>query len=463
MHSLFDKLSRTVLSGASGLGAVLLATGCGPAENGPAGPKNVVLISIDTVRYDSLSVFGNPEPTSPAIDRVARMGTSFSNASASSPWTLPSHASLLSGLYPHRHRVRNHEHKLPEDIETLTEILAGSSMQTAGIVSVELLGKKHGFERDFDSFLYVPEWRELSSGDRFLANPGVEVTDRALKWLGRNADDPFFLFLHYYDAHSDYAPRSEYRERFVDPYEGRADGSTGQLLEVRSGTLEYTAEDAAHTKQLYEAEIRELDDQLARIFAYLDESGLADSTLVVVTSDHGEEFLEHGSVLHGRTYFDEVIRVPLILRGPGIPAGQVVDVPVSLVDVTPTILDQLGLPVPEAMQGLPLAGTWSAPEAWTRGTVIAEADWQNRLPESFWMIRGKRYKLIYDWRNKSPELYDMLEDPEEASDLSEEKPELTSALIQELEDTMESYRSGETRVEISEEELDRLRSLGYVR
>jgi len=458
MHPLVDKLIRTAWGG-----GLLLAAGCGDGQDALSRPTNVVLISIDTVRYDCLSVFGNPEPTSPAVDRLARMGTSFSNASASSPWTLPSHASLLSGLYPHRHRVRNHEHKLPEDVETLTEILSQSSMQTAGIVSVELLGKKHGFERDFDSFLYVPEWRGLSGGDRFLANPGVEVTDRALKWLERNADDPFFLFLHYYDAHSDYTPRSEYRERFVDEYDGRADGSTGQLLEVRSGSLSYTAEDAAHTRQLYEAEIRELDDQLARVFAYLDESGLADSTLVVVTSDHGEEFLEHGSVLHGRTYYDEVIHVPLILRGPGIPAGHVVDVPVSHVDVTPTVLELLGLPVPEGMQGLPLARSWTAPEGWERGAVIAEADWQNRLPESYWMIRSQRYKLIYDWRNESAELYDMRDDPGETRDIADESPELAGALIRELEGMMESYRTGETRIEISEEEIGRLRSLGYVR
>jgi len=426
-------------------------------------PRNVILISLDTVRADRLTCLGHSEKTSPTVDRLAREGTSFSNASASSPWTLPSHVSMLSGLYPHRHRVQLKEHGIPDDVETLATLLSPLPMATAGIVSSAVLTKKRGFGRGFDTYDYVTEFAHDPKRGRVIRNPGRFVTDRALKWLRQPKERPFFLFLHYYDAHSDYSPEKKYRDMFVDPYQGVADGSTGQLLNVRARKASFNDKDAAHLKQLYDAEIRQVDDQLARILTYLDESGLSKTTLVILTSDHGEEFLEHGSVLHGRTYYEEVIRIPLILRGPGMPVGKTIDVPVNLVDVPPTVLTSLGRPVPERMQGIDLAQLWRHPEAKHRSSVLAEGDWMNELPTMYRMVRNHRFKLIYDWRKHSTQLYDLQVDPLERQEISQTNPELVKVLLAEMKTLMRPQNAPETRVELSEEEIRRLRSLGYVR
>lgn len=441
---------------------VLAACSCDTDPEGSR-PRNVILISLDTVRQDRLTYAGHREKTSPTIDRLAREGTSFSNASASSPWTLPSHVSMLSGLYPHRHRVQLKEHGIPDDVETLATLLSPVPTATAGIVSSSVLAQKRGFGRGFDSYDYVSEFGYNSNQKKYIRNPGRFVTDKALQWLRQPKERPFFLFLHYYDAHSDYTPEKKYRDMFVDPYDGVANGSTSQLLKVRARKASFNDKDATHLKQLYDAEIRQVDDQLARIVSYLEETGLSKSTLVIVTSDHGEEFLEHGSVLHGRTYYEEVIRIPLILRGPGIPAGKTIDTPVNLVDISPTVLTLLGQPVPKQVQGMDLAQLWLQPEAQHRTTVLAEGDWMNELPAMYKMVRDHRFKLIYDWRKHTTQLYDLQADPLELQEISEKNPEVVKVLLGEMKNMMRSPNAPETRVELSEEEIRRLRSLGYVR
>ena len=271
------------------------------------------------------------------------------------------------------------------------------------------------------------------------------------------------MFLHYYDAHSDYAPEEKYRAMFVDPYEGTADGSTDHLRAVSAGTASLTKKGAAHLKQLYDAEIRQVDDEVAKVLAFLDESGLSKSTLIILTSDHGEEFLEHGSVLHGRTYYEEMIQVPLVLRGPGVPVGKAIETIVTLADISPTILTVLGQPVPDHMQGIDLTQLWRHPEKPHRSAVLAEADKLNELPLMYRMVRSQRYKLILEWRTEGTQLYDLRDDPLELQDISKKHPELVKALHGELTSLMRPPGAAATRVQFSEEELQRLRGLGYMK
>ena len=274
------------------------------ADGSPAKPRNLIIVSIDTLRADRLGCYGNERPTSPAIDRIAGEGVVFDDASAPSPWTKPSHASLLTGLYPSRNGAVAMESDMREDVVHLASHLAGRGFQTLAVVNSMFLNQ-HGLERGFQKLKYVP----FVQGNR-KSSP---VTASAIEMLRkRDRGKPVFALVHYMDVHSDYLSLPKYEKMFVRPYEGFADGTTQQLYRFAAGQFDLEEKDAAHLLDLYDAGIRQVDDELARLFGFLEDDGLLDDTLLVVLSDHGEEFLEHGSVLHGHTQFQEVVRVPLI-------------------------------------------------------------------------------------------------------------------------------------------------------
>jgi arylsulfatase A-like enzyme len=436
------------------VGALAGGVGCGLF--GPERTPNLLLISIDTLRPDHLGCYGYARPTSPALDALAARGVLFEDVSAPSPWTLPSHASLLTGLYPRRHGLESHAFQLPAAVHTLAEILAPRGFTTAAIVNSHNLSEKFGLQRGFGHFVYVQE----NVGD---VEPS-RVEKEALAWLGRGPKAPFFLFLHFYDVHSDYRSRSEYERRFARPYGGRVDGTTDQLMEQRAGRLELGPGDAEQLRDLYDAGIRQMDDGIARVLEALRVTGQLEGTVVVVTSDHGEEFLEHGGVLHGRTQYEEVIRVPLILTGPGLPAGVRIPEPVSLVDVKPTLLGLLGEPAPPGLDGIDVAPAWKdparrAPERF----VFAEADHHNDAVEgSKRAVRRGRFKLHYDMISGEARLFDLEKDPQELSPMPPEAAPEGAALMQELRESMLVKRERRKRPPLSPEEVERLRSLGYL-
>ncbi len=426
--------------------------------SGPGAPRNWILISLDTLRPDRLGVYGHDRDTSPALDALAAEGVVFDDAIATSPWTLPSHASLLTGLYPNRHVVRDHDSLLPADVRTAAEVLAAADFTTMAVASSPLLGPEYGLARGFERFRMCSPLGESLGAYRRVENRARAVTDAALELLEARGDDPFFLFLHYYDAHTDYAPDPQYRERFVDTPAGALDGRIESLSAVRSGELFPGAQDVAHVVQLYDAEVRQLDDQLARLFDYLAKSGLDEDTLVVVTSDHGEEFLEHGSVLHSRTYYEEVIRIPLILRGPGVAAGRRASGLASLVDVLPTALGLLGIPVLAELPGRDLLGP-ADPER----VVFAEGDYLNERGNTFRMARSADYKLIHNAYSGQSRLVDFAWDPDERRDSTGRAPEAVAELRAHLDAYLAENREPGVAPEASEERLEQLRQLGYVR
>ena len=425
-------------------------------------PKNLILISLDTVRRDRLSAYGYAKPTSPALRRIAEQGVRYERAVSVSPWTIPSHYTLFTGLYPNRHGVWDYQQALDEEIPTLAQLLAADGMRTLGIVSTQAIKSARSFGRGFERFRYLSEWRTDANGRRFIYNPGTEVTDLGLFWLDEIGDAPFFLFLHYYDAHSDYSPKPRFREAFVEPYAGALQGRTAELLQVRKGALRLEAADIAFLSQLYDAELRQLDDEIGRVARYMEKHGLDENTLLVIVSDHGEEFMEHGKILHGTSYYDETIAIPLILRGPGLPRGLRVEALTSLIDLPPTILGLLGREVPPSMQGIDLSADWiSGRSRARRPFVFAEADWKNEVPALYRMVRDERYKLIFNTRDESAELYDMAADPAEARDVSEELPQQTAHMRGAARNYMSDEYRAEPTEELSPEALEQLRALGY--
>jgi arylsulfatase A-like enzyme len=442
--------------------ALLALAACAPSPD--RAPPNLLLLSLDTLRADHLGCYGYPRGTSPHLDAVAAAGVLFEDVTSPSPWTLPAHASLLTGLYPSEHGVKEELMRLPPARPTLAERLAEAGYATRAIVNAHYVSARYGFGRGFEGFRYVSEWAGRRGVDRRVVNRAGPITDLALEWLSAPRERPFFLFLHYYTTHTPYAPAPAARERFVGPYAGAVRGETDELARLREEGALLSEADLRHLRDLYDAEIFELDAELSRLFAYLERSALARRTLVVVTSDHGEEFSDHGSLLHGRTHFQEVIRVPLLLHGAGLPAGRRVAAPVSLVDVTPTLLAAAGLPAPEDLPGLDLALYWGetrrAPrERW----LFAEADRHNAAGlDVLRTVRRGSEKLTLDRASGRLAFYDLARDPGEREDLSARDPARVAALREHLPAPRAPASPPEALPPLSEEEREGLRALGYL-
>lgn len=384
--------------------------------------RHLIVVSVDTLRPDHLGAYGYTRPTSPAIDRFALGGTLWEHAWATSPWTKPSHASLLTGRYPRRCGGQAMAGALAATSPHLAEWLASRGFETFAVVNASWL-KMDGLERGFGDL----EWIPYVQGRRV----GSPVTETAIARFERR--DParrLFAFVHYMDVHSDYVSLPRYEREFVRPYDGPVDGTTQQLYRFALGELRLGPADRQNLIDRYDAGIRQIDDRVGALLEHLARVGLADETLVVFVSDHGEEFGEHGSVIHGHTQYEEVLRVPLVMRGPGIERGRRVAGPVSLVDVVPTVLARLGLPAPAGLDGRDLLAPADGPRA-----LYAEADVTFPPPAPGFVPVGPHravsaggYKLHLDLETDRLALYDLELDPLERHDVRERHPRVAALL-----------------------------------
>ncbi|MFT5442444.1 MAG: arylsulfatase A-like enzyme [Myxococcota bacterium] len=475
-------------------------------------PQLVLVISLDTLRADHLGVYGYGRPTSPALDAFAEHAVIFEDASTTSPWTLPSHASIMTGMYPLEHGVVDQGTKMPQQVRTLAQRLGAVGYQRYAVVNSPWLKQGiFGFMRGFNIFQFVQ-----GGGSRVA--PNTLVTDQVLHWLRQESPQPKFIFAHYIDIHSDYVSLPEHERLFSGPYEGDIDGTTEQLLQLRisdelvegckrdfvpercldaSGnslanairTSQLDAAAVQHLKDRYDGGIHQTDAELGRIFSYLEESGRLEDAVIVVTADHGEEFMEHGSVFHMGTQYQEVIRVPLLIRGPGIPKGLRIHTPVSLVDIAPTLLHLAGARPMLGINGLDLAPLWqqvanrgsnadahrgsdSPPSAldaandFTDRPIFAEApgaqgEWRDE--EQFNAVRRGRFKLHQSIGGGRVELYDLSKDPDETENIATHQPAELEALRVLLDHRHgnDVHPKGES-AELGEEDREALRALGYL-
>lgn len=322
--------------------------GLGAARARRPAIDNVILISIDSLRSDRLGCYGNQRNTSPTLDRLAREGVRFETVTSTTSWTTPSHMSMLTGRDVLAHGVITDSDELPAGVPTLAGTLQAAGFATKGIVSAPFVGSRYGFSRGFDDY----DDRTIPAPTSFDAardEPAPIVTDLATKWLREHDGKRFFLFLHYWDVHYDYIPPAPYNTMFDPDYTGSITGAN--FIDNKAVNRRMSRRDLDHIIALYDGEIRWVDDHIARLLTVLDERGLSERTAIIVTADHGDEFFEHGFKGHGRTLYREVVQVPLIIRAPGLPAGEVVAEPASLVDVTPTVLDIAGVGAPAGVDG----------------------------------------------------------------------------------------------------------------
>jgi arylsulfatase A-like enzyme len=439
-------------------GLVLLA-GCGPSEPRPV---NVLFVVVDTLRHDHLGLHGSPRNTSPSIDRFAEDAVSFTHAYSPAPWTQPAVASILTGLYPGSHGLTSIA-RLPAEALTLTEILGQRGYVTGGVVSHVLLGERFNFDQGFDYFhtTEAPNPHSAVSTDEV-----TRQAEQALEWFSE-AERPFFLFVHYFDPHYNYVRHPEVG--FAAPSAGRLNG-TEDIEDLRA--MELSADEVQFIRDLYDEEIRHTDDGVGRLLDSLRRHGVYDETLVVVTADHGEEFLERGWLGHTRSLYEELTRVPLVVRFPGDSGGaRVVDAPVSLVSLTPTVLDVLGMS--DALAGAQERSLRPLPieEPADADGVLLEVDFipiwegdEHRLTRKKALV-ASRHKIIRDDVSGTVELYDLVTDPGERHDLSDERCDLRERLLAALERRVALSREsaiGLEPVPHTEEQFEELRSLGYV-
>jgi choline-sulfatase len=399
----------------------------------PKASLNVLLITLDTTRADHLGCYGDAAARTPALDALAAAGIRFDRVYCPAPLTLPSHTSILTGLYPLKHGVRNNGHPLPEGIRTLTEILKAQGYATAAFVSSFSVDSRFGLGRGFD--VYDDTFQSQQSLKTMNEQRRAEETfDRFSRWLDKVPPGRFFCWVHYYDPHLPYDPPSPYKEEFADrPYDG---------------------------------EIAYMDRYVGALMDRLGEKGLRDKTLVVVAGDHGEGLGDKVELGHGIFLYEETLRVPLLIQNQGvIRRPGVIGETVRLVDVAPTILDILGLGAETAgMQGQSFAG-------WLRGSGRRDRDSvvETVFPrENFgWselvgLVSGP-WKYI---QAPKPELYDLAHDPGENRNLAGAEADREAALRSDLEAELVRLGSGGAAAgkaaRTSRETAERLRSLGYV-
>lgn len=396
------------------LGVVAMPS-CG--RQGPPPPlRNVVLVVVDTLRSDHLRAYGYERETAPVFTRLAREGVRWDGVSPTS-WTLPSVASILTGLHPLRHQAIGEADSLPFGATTLAERLGARGYSSLAVIANGWITRKAGFAQGFSSFYsMVGDLKAPTFSTAQQVNAELLPRLQGLK-------PPFFLYVHYLDPHAPYDPDRDYRGwPLVGRLAARKNGVTVQELRMKE-MIDRPAELLADARDLYDGEIRRADSGIGDLLGKLRSLGLDRETLTIVTSDHGEEMVEHGRMGHGLTLYEEVVRVPLVFHAPGhLPAGVHLGV-ASLLDIVPTILDLLGgKAAPGEMDGTSLA-PFMRPQPTPGGLVPAPADRELLLhldverDGTALALRDSRYALVLSRRPDRQQLFDLAADPGERSDL----------------------------------------------
>jgi arylsulfatase A-like enzyme len=444
---------NTVLRAAA---LALLLAGCGLACGRDPIDANLLLVTLDTTRPDHLGCYGYERDTSPSLDRLAADALVYTRAFSTSSWTLPAHASLFTGMFPSSHgaridphgpliladALRNADHLrhyrasgLSPGQVTLAEILGAHGFATAAVIGGPWMKRLFGLDRGFQHY----DERKIST---LKGRSAADVTDGALEWLDARGDERFFLFLNYYDPHAPYEDPEGHGNRFLPPgaeRPGKGKPVTRRVLEA-----------------LYDGEIRYMDEHFGRLLESLRARGLYDDTWIIVGADHGELLGEHSDVGHGRTLYQEEIRVPLIVKFPaGTGRSGRDDAPIQLTDVFALVLEGFGIPLPPEVR-----------EADGRRPVFAEVyplevigqrgDWRVLLAGD----------LKFHWNSRGNHLlFDLGEDPGEANSLAQSDPERVQRMERELEGFLaglpKPMPQGEVR-EVDEETRRALRNLGYL-
>ena len=425
-------------------------------------PHGIILISFDTLRADSLGIYGYHRNTSPFIDAFAQESIVFENAIAQAPWTLPSHMSIMTSLYPISHGVVETNLRLADEQVTLAELLRAGGYQTAAFTSGGPMSEVYGFDQGFDT--YDHKWITIE-----------QLLPKVKKWLETNKANPFFLFIHSFDIHYPYKPPPPFNAIFHDfPYTGRLIPSSKTLLAIGKNELQVTDDDLRHFRALYDGGIRYADEKIGEFLSYLRDAGLEDRSLIIITADHGEEFKEHGRVLHNQLYYRPNLQVPLIMRIPHYPRREIrISEFVQSIDVLPTILGAARLPSHPQAQGRNLLPSikrqknifnrflWKITHPFTKDSHISFAE--HRKTECY-SVMTDRYQLIYDSRSESMELFNLKDDPLERKNIASDQADIAERLFAQYEALYKAKTPNFKPLVTTLDEIQRkqLEALGYI-
>jgi arylsulfatase A-like enzyme len=423
-----------------------------PAPAGTVDAPNLLLVTFDTTRADHFSCYGYPLLTTPHGDALATRGVLFTRASTVIPVTGPSHASILTSLYPRDHGAIRNGVPMVEGVPTLATILSSHGYRTAAFVSGwTVRGKLTRLNRGFHIY-------DDDMTDRYhMVNsqrPGDQTADHAIAWLQANQHEPFFVWLHFFDPHA--------------PYRGH-----GLALEPNPAADQPL--DSRRKLKHYDQEIAFADAQLGRVLEAMDRIGVGDSTFIVLTADHGEAFGEHGESGHGRKLYETTQHVPLILVHPSLPAGERSSLPATTLDIVPTILSLLQLPPLPLAQGIALNEALQTPVAYREREIYQEAFPGAR--KGIWRFFGKRltgepiqvavrrgrWKAILDPRSDELLLFDLARDPDEVRNLAGEEGSPTRQLHPLLTaHAGRQWNPPDSDATLTEDDRRRLEALGYI-
>jgi arylsulfatase A-like enzyme len=408
---------------------------------------SLIVVVIDTLRSDHLSLYGYDRQTSPRLDALANEAIVFERCLSTSPWTLPSTLSLLTGLYPGRHGVETvvGKQQVSPEVELLAERLAAHGYRTAAFSENPYVSPTYGLDQGFEHFSH-----SLSPAARTYRDLTVPI-GKARTWLAERAEDdaPFFLYLHVMNVHGPYMSPDDYHARFLEepsePFEFKAplweDIMVRRCTECRADVTEARLNDL---RARYDGAIAHTDEVLGEFFAELRRDGVLDQSVLVVTSDHGEELFDHGGFGHGKSLYGEMLNVPLLVRPPGGTTGRRIAEPVSLVDVPATLLELLSFPpapggidAGDGVSLVPLMAGERAADGPAR-TLVAQVDAAMRARA--FMIQQWPWRLIateQDYRDRSgiTELFDVERDPSERNDRAAAEPDRLQEMLAALEET----------------------------
>ena len=476
---------------------------------------NVIFISLDTLGANHLSSYGYSKKTSPYIDKMATQGVLFEEAFSHSKWTLPSHMSMMTSTYPYVHGVNAKEKILDSSFVTMAEMLKQNGYYCGAFVDRNKsshIGADHGFDQGFDFYEHFPErfnryeklfvlGHMLNFVEEFLLRYDIPIvhsekfTNEVLSWLEHYSKrKPFFLFLHYDDIHSEaysklpYLSPTPYNTMHMPEYQGDItgcdeDGDCSSIYltklsrKLREDPYYVSKEDIEYIVSLYDGGISYVDYQIGMLLEGIEKLGIDENTLIIVTSDHGEAFLEHGIFLHGQ-FYDEIIKVPLIMKYPGIlPAGKRIKPIASLIDIFPTVLDLLNIKTIDQIQGTSLLPSIFQDTKKKANIVFGGLDKRivENMPTRF--VRTDSFKLItrkfIDSGKIRKELYNLNSDPIESINILEEETEIANKLekyltiwdqdCENLRESIVSYDKPPKTLELDEKTMRELKSLGYIK
>ncbi|UCC39467.1 MAG: sulfatase [Candidatus Aminicenantes bacterium] len=414
---------------------------------------NILLISLDACRADHLSSYGYHRKTSPFLDSIAAKGIRFANAFVNTHGTTTSHVTLLTSLYQESHKVDYDIKFVPRSALMIQEILKAHGYTTLAVTDGGRLAHQFGFDRGFIE--YDDRGGGVLKGSKKL----IKLINKHRK----KDKNPIFAFFHTYEIHSPYFPPKKYQSIFGE-YKSGFKPSSGNLVEFSKKVYELKQEDLEYIKAMYDAGIRYTDDILQNLFNELQESGFLENYLLIITADHGEEFGEHGGLLHLNKLYDELLHVPLIITGSNIPKGVVDKRLVGSVDIVPTILNQLNIKRLKHMGGISLLSQ----ESLSKEKKEAIFSQYGNLRYS---IRTLTWKLIENRKPLSLEFYNLEKDPQEHNNVSAQYPDLVSQFQNRIKnwkkrvpDLSESISASKERPKekLSKKQIEQLKSLGYV-